>query len=163
MADTPVSTTQKRLLDLLKKDCDGTYSHAARLLEAMGLPGNACPKGMTWRDVKRLNDEEYLAKFDLAGVNMEAEVVTTKEKTQREFLERKSREQAYKEHRMRRRKLNEKLYQHGYKWVKSSEEEMDGFAGWPEIDIPDDWYLIDPNHKRVSLADAKKQIGWEEK
>lgn len=44
MADTPVSSTQTRLLALLEKARDGTYSHAPRLLSKMGLPGNECPK-----------------------------------------------------------------------------------------------------------------------
>jgi len=61
VADTPISKTQERVTGLLGIETDGTYSHAARLLQAAGLPGDGVPDGHTWRTVKKLSDADLLA------------------------------------------------------------------------------------------------------
>lgn len=160
MAEIPVSSTQKRLLALLEKESDGTYSHAARLLKEMGLSGNGCPEGMNWRGVKKLSDEEYLAKFDLESIDTEVDVETTEEKRKREDREYLDRKKEYKEVKKERRALNDALYQNGYRWHEVDEENLDSFAGWPGLKHLEGWYLTSPEGKSVSIDEAKKAIGW---
>src|SRR5205823_4904886 len=61
MAETPASATQVRVARLFDLAHDGTYGHAARTLEAAGLPSDGCPAGLDWRAVKKLDDAALVA------------------------------------------------------------------------------------------------------
>ncbi len=56
---TPASKVQIRVIDLFElPEDDGTYINAAGILSAAGLPADGCPKGLDWRAVKKLSDEQ---------------------------------------------------------------------------------------------------------
>lgn len=78
MSETPSSKSQIRLMDLLGIEHDGSYSHAARSLEAQNLPTDGLPFGETWRTAGKLSDSELLAKLG-NPVARTAAVATTKE------------------------------------------------------------------------------------
>lgn len=60
MSETPSSKSQQRIMDLLGIEHDGTYSHAARILEAQNLPTDGLPLGETWRTAGKLSDADLL-------------------------------------------------------------------------------------------------------
>lgn len=61
MAETPISSSQRRAAGLAGLETNGTYAHAASVLSAAGLPSDGCPSGHDWRSAKKLSDAELTA------------------------------------------------------------------------------------------------------
>lgn len=147
MAIIKASITQARVLGLLKKEFDGTYDMAARLLEAMGLPKNGVPVGKTPGEVKKMKDAELLALLPQADTT--AEVVTAEEAksaNRSHWAEVKASAKEWARDREIYRKdsqeLSDKLRRHGWYWVWWDEEAGEAFGRRPWE--KDRWVLMGP-------------------
>lgn len=96
MAEHPIGKTQQRVLDLVGLSCDGTYDHAARTLEAAGLPRDGIPSGQTWRTVAKLADTELVALLPTA-VTVAAPVADSREAKAERFAEHKARSDYFRD------------------------------------------------------------------
>ena len=105
MAEPLVSATQKRVCGLYGLKHNGTYEHAAAVLEAAGLPKSGCPDGHDWRSVKNLADDELK---DLLGVATDPGEVEVKQYRRRTWGDEIRAAKA-------RRRRNEELKAKGYR------------------------------------------------
>lgn len=163
MAIMQASKLQKRVLELLGKEHDGTYEMASNLLTEMGLPKNGAPNGYTARQAGKLSDEELLELLP-TPTNLDAEVETREERKAREAEEQK---QAYIEYRERkrqkekeydeRRRINNILRKHGYKWRYMTEEDWDGFVG-DYYKRPEGWALFDKDGNQVDVNAVRRKL-----
>lgn len=143
MADIPMSITQKRVLTLYNLESDGTYSHSARVLEAVGLPADGCPAGLNWRAVKKLTDDELIQKL---GVSERKQVqVKTSQEVKNE----------YNQLAHERKRIRKLLKRHGYRWHKMDEEDWDMFGPIPGSM---DWVLYSPDGREVTVKQALEEI-----
>ncbi len=104
-----------------------------------------------------ISDEER-ANIKASEAKKESDQQAEKDATINARLQRQREEKEARENRAR---LNNTLRARGYKWINvgfKSEEDADAFS--PNLPIGDDWQLVSPDDNVVSLADAKKQIGW---
>lgn len=153
------SKLQLRILALLSQQCDGTYDHASRILQAMGLPKNGAPKGYTARQCGKLTNDELIRLLPQAIEPME-EVETYEEKRQREQREYHQAKQEHKRKYEERERLNNALRAAGYQWQKMTEEDWEAYDCFPPH-MPTGWVLFTPDNKPVGLDDAIKTIRWE--
>jgi hypothetical protein len=61
MADVAISKTQKRAARLLAIEIGGSYESAKLAFLTVGICGDAIPAGCTWRDVAKMNDEQFIS------------------------------------------------------------------------------------------------------
>lgn len=147
MAEAKASATQVRVINLFQLQTAETYAHAAQILKTAGLPADGCPEGKTWRDVKKMSDDELRAALPApVAVEKTVEVPVFKKRTWGDAIA------AAKA----RRDLNEKLRAAGYRWSKEyTTNNMNE-------DAEEVWVLYAPTGEAVSLAAAKRAIGIEE-
>ena len=145
MAEPKASATQERVCGLYGLKHNGTYAHAAAVLEAAGLPKSGCPKGHDWRSVKKLSDDELR---DLLGPASDPGEVEVKQYRCRTWGD------EIREAKARRRR-NEELKAKGYRWVKvpigPSVQELLLTGGFDSYEEPggERWALIGPDGKEV--------------
>jgi len=145
MAELKASATQERVCGLYGLKHNGTYAHAAAVLEAAGLPKDGCPAGHTWRSVKKLSDDELKNLLGPASDPGEVEVKQYRRRTWGDEI---------REAKARRRR-NEELKAKGYRWVKvpigPSVQELLLTGGFDSYEEPggERWALIGPDGKEV--------------
>lgn len=145
MAEPKASATQERVSKLYGLKHNGTYAHAAAVLEAAGLPKNGCPEGHDWRSVKKLADDELKNLLGPASDPGEVEVKQYRRRTWGDEI------RAAKA----RRRRNEELKAKGYRWVKvpigPSVQELLLTGGFDSHEEPggERWALIGPDGKEV--------------
>lgn len=145
MAELKASATQERICEIYKFQHNGSYAHAAAVLEAAGLPKDGCPDGHDWRSVKKLTDDELKDLLGAAGDPGDVEIKQYRRRTLGdEIREAKA-----------RRRLNEELKAKGFRWVKvpggPSAHEMFISGGFDSLEEPagERWALIGPDGKEV--------------
>ena len=112
MAETPSSKSQNRTMRLYSLTSDGTYMHAASVLQASGLPADGLPAGHTWRSAGKLSDAE------LRGLLGEPQSTDAVVKTTAEV-----RSEIRADIRQRRHEFNERTL--GYSNPREDEEYLD--------------------------------------
>ncbi|NLM38379.1 MAG: hypothetical protein GX202_09680 [Firmicutes bacterium] len=143
MAEPKASATQERVCKLYGLKHNGTYTHAAAVLEAAGLPKSGCPDGHDWRSVKKLTDDELKNLLGPASDPGEVEVKQYRRRTWGDEI---------REAKARRRR-NEELKAKGYRWVKRDLDDGAfglGDCGYEWVLVgPDEWVLVGPDGKEV--------------
>lgn len=154
MADRDSSKSQDRLMSLLSLTADGTYEMAGRVLEAAGMPKDGLPTGETWRTAGKLSDAELLAALPIPKTAV-APVPTTAEVREARVQLGLDRREAYRE----RRRTNDLLRQHGYRWSKvpmpGANNPSPLMDDWDEA-----WTLVSPDGREVTVGQAKREIGY---
>ena len=117
MAEFPASQTQSRVADLFGLTNDGTRDHVEAVLEAAGLPADGCPAGMTWRDVKKLSDDELRAALP-TPTNLTADVVSPAVQHRADRIQRAQDYRARHKEYGRRQRQNDLLRANGFGWIQ---------------------------------------------
>lgn len=150
MADVPSSSTQDRVAALFSLSHDGTYAHAARVLTAAGLPGDGCPSGLTWRQVKKLSDAELRLALPRPVAITEAvpTLADTRAAAEADYQTRQTERAA-------RARTNAILREAGYRWTKVAVQDSPSPLAddWSEM-----WTLLNPSGNVVTVANALAAI-----
>ncbi len=109
------------------------------------------------KQISILKADSLISDEDRAAIRKEREDNEVAEKAARDaaFDERLRREREEKEVRRNRAILNSTLKARGYKWMNvgfRSEEDADAFD--PNLPVGDDWQLVSPDGKVVSVQEA---------
>jgi len=116
------------------------------------------------KEVAIRKEEAKISPEEWAARKAEAQRVEAEQQSERDvaFDARLRREREAKEARRERAVLNSALRARGYKWVQvgfRDEEEADAF----DLNLPagQEWQLVAPDNRSVSLSVATQEIGWE--
>lgn len=147
------SRTQDRVAGLLGLDHDGTYSHAARVLDAAGIPADGMVNGLDHRAIKKLSDADLLvllpAATPVVDVKTTAQVAADADQARRDA----------KAVRKQRAKTNDRLRAHGFRWTKTAQHadnidprDLNTLDTDDPMSLPG-WVLVDPSGD-VTTVDA---------
>jgi len=143
------------------------YRNGIQCITALGKPiafkSRKAADGYISKQIGIRREDAKISLEERASMRAEAARRDTAEKAERDAAidERCRRDRETKEARESRARLNSVLRMKGYKWTNvgfRSEEDADAF----DLNLPvgDDWQLLDPEGKTISLNAAKAAVGW---